>query len=280
MTRWLFLRGLSREARHWLPFPEHFERDVPGARVHVLDLPGAGTEWRRTAPLSVAACVKDVRRRWLRIREACGVDPAAPEHAPHAAARAPWAILGISLGAMVALRWIADSPLDFERAVVINTSAGDLSRPWERMRLGVLPGLTRALRAGDPVAREREILGATTRMFTGQDALATRWAAYHRAQPMTHRNVLRQLAAGAAFRSPARVDVPLLVLAATHDPLARAECGRRIAARYGAPFEQHPAAGHDLPLDDPEWVTGRVARWIARPPSRAGDRPLVQAKPD
>jgi pimeloyl-ACP methyl ester carboxylesterase len=252
MIHWLFLRGLSREARHWLPFPDRFEKDVAGSRVHVLDLPGAGTEWRRTAALTVAATARDVRARWLRLRD------------QHAGDGACWAIVGISLGGMVTLQWLADYPADFERGVVINTSAGDLSPPWRRMRMGVWPGVTRALRASDPVAREREILRATTRMFKGHDALAVTWAEYHRTQPMTHPNVLRQLAAAARFRSPPRIGVPLLVLAAADDPLARAECGHRVACKYGAPFEQHPSAGHDLPLDDPGWVTAQVAQWVAQ----------------
>jgi pimeloyl-ACP methyl ester carboxylesterase len=245
-TRWLFIRGLSREARHWLPLPERFEREVPGAQVHMLDLPGAGTEWRRSTPLSVGAGMRDVRRRWLSLRDS------------HPGA---WAILGISLGGMVALRWAGEYPGDFERAVVINTSAADLSPPWKRMRLGVLPGVTRALGTTDPVGREREILRATTRLFSDHDALAERWAGYHREQPMTRLNVVRQLAAAARFRSPARIDVPLLVLAAAHDPLARSDCGRRIADRYRARFRLHPTAGHDLPLDDPGWVTARVAEF-------------------
>lgn len=248
-THWLFVRGLSREARHWLPFPERFERDVPGARVHLLDLPGAGTEWRRRAPLSVGRAMRDVRRRWLRLRDS------------HPGS---WAILGISLGGMVVLRWAGDHPGDFEHAVVINTSAADLSPPWGRMRLGVMPGIVRALRTDDAVAREREVLAATTRLFRGHDELAVQWAAYHREQPITRANVLRQLAAAARFRSPDVVRVPLLVLAASHDPLASAACGRRIADKYRARFELHATAGHDLPLDDPGWVTERVAAFAAR----------------
>jgi hypothetical protein len=77
-THWLFVRGLSREARHWLPFPELFERDVAGARVHLLDLPGAGSEWRRRAPLSVGGAMRDLRRRWLRLRDAHPEDGACP----------------------------------------------------------------------------------------------------------------------------------------------------------------------------------------------------------
>ena len=230
-TRWLFVRGLSREARHWLPFPERFEHDVPGSSVHLLDLPGAGTEWRRKVPLTVGGCMRDVRRRWLRLREA---------HPGR------WAILGISLGGMVALRWTGEFASDFEHAVVINTSAADLSPPWRRMRLGVLPGITRALRTADPVAREREILRATTRIFEGHDALAR----HGRLPPGAAHDAHQRSApagGGGPLPFPGRLRVPLLVLAAAHDPLAQADCGRRIANKYRASFELHPSAGTTFP---------------------------------
>jgi pimeloyl-ACP methyl ester carboxylesterase len=256
LRSWLFLRGLSREARHWLPFPERFERGVPGARVHLLDMPGGGTEWSREAPLSVGATMRDVRRRWLRLRD---------DHP------GPWSVLGISLGGMVTLRWVGEHPADFEDAVVINTSAGDLSPPWGRMRFGVMGGVVRAMLSDDEVEREREILGFTTCLFEDRETLAVQWAEYHRERPMTRANVVRQLAAGARFRSPDRIAVPLLVLASTRDPLARAECGRRIAAKYGARFALHSSAGHDLPRDDAEWVIQQVAEFEAcaapEPPS-------------
>jgi pimeloyl-ACP methyl ester carboxylesterase len=246
MTHWLLLRGLSRESRHWNPFPAHFEEALPGARVHTLDLPGAGTEWRRPSPLSIAEIVRDVRARWLPLRDA------------HPG---PWALMGISLGGMVTLQWVADFPHDFSRAIVVNTSAGDLSPPWHRMDLSVLPDIVRALRTRDPVARERYVLRATTRVFRDHEPLAARWADYHREHPMTRVNVLRQLAAASRFRSPARLEVPLMVLCAARDPLARPECGRRIAEKYRARYELHPSGGHDLPLDDPHWITERVAHF-------------------
>ena len=241
---WLFLRGLSREARHWLPFPERFEAALPGHTVHLLDLPGAGTEHTRDCPLRMADLVADVRARWRPLRDA------------HPG---PWNLLGISLGGMVTLQWAHDFPSDFEGAVVIDTSAGDLSPPWHRMDLSVLPNVARALRDTDDVRRERTILATTTRMARDLDAVASRWADYHRERPMRRANVLRQLAAASRWRSPARIDVPLLVLRAAADPLARPVCGERIAAKYGAESALHPSAGHDLPLDDPQWVIDRVA---------------------
>jgi hypothetical protein len=36
-----------------------------------------------------------------------------------------------------------------------------------------------------------------------------------------------------------------------------------LAARWLVDFALHPAAGHDLPLDDQAWVLARVHDWLA-----------------
>jgi hypothetical protein len=33
---------------------------------------------------------------------------------------------------------------------------------------------------------------------------------------------------------------------------------------WRAELREHPSAGHDLPLDDPAWVAGRIAEWWLR----------------
>ena len=55
--------------------------------------------------------------------------------------------------------------------------------------------------------------------------------------------------------------VPALVVASANDPLCDPECPRRLALRFGAPLVTHPRAGHDLSVDDPEWLAGQVRAW-------------------
>ena len=43
------------------------------------------------------------------------------------------------------MQWGKDHPDDFAALVLINTSAADVSLPWKRMRLNVLPHVLRAL---------------------------------------------------------------------------------------------------------------------------------------
>ncbi|MEI8256191.1 MAG: alpha/beta hydrolase [Deltaproteobacteria bacterium] len=245
---WLLLRGLAREQRHWGGFVDVLARATNGDTVHRLDLPGTGTEHLRNSPLSVPAIGEDVRARWLALR---------------AQNPGPWGVLGISLGGMVALAWAGAYPRDFERLVVVNSSAGDLNVPWQRMRLDVFGGVLQSLRDRSEVGRERRVLAMTTRIFADVDARATEWATYMRDRPMRRANVGRQILAATRFRSPSRIDVPLLVLSGAGDALADPACSRAIAARYGARHEQHPAAGHDMSTDAPEWLAERVRDWMA-----------------
>lgn len=246
---WLFLRGLAREARHWGAFPRVFEGIVPDATVHLLDLPGAGTEHERRSPDTAQGIAEDVRRRFLEVRTSTPGEP--------------WSLLGMSLGGMVAMAWVDAHPGDFERVVLVSTSASDLSPPWRRFGPSALRGAVRAFATRDPVAREKHIVGISTRLVRDTDTVARAWASYAHDAPMRRSNVARQVRAGMRFRAPGRLGVPALVLAGAGDRLSDASCGRRLAAHLGTELVVHPQGGHELALDAPQWLAGEVARWTA-----------------
>jgi pimeloyl-ACP methyl ester carboxylesterase len=242
---WLFLRGLAREQRHWGSFPEVFARTVPGASVHCLDLPGAGSERGRASPTTLRGIARDVRERWLALRHA------------HDGA---WGLLGMSLGGMVAMDWCAEHRGDFARLVLAGTSAGDLSPPWRRFDLRQVPTALRSVGQRDPLRREDGVLAITTRLLADRAAVAAEWARY---PPMARGNVARQLLAASAFRAPPRVEVPALVIVGDGDPLVDPSCSRRIASYLGAPLAVHPSAGHELALDAPDWFASEIAAWLS-----------------
>ena len=83
---------------------------------------------------------------------------------------------------------------------------------------------------------------------------------------MTAGNGLRQLLAAARYRaSPVAPGARTLLLGSQHDQLVSSACSRAIAKAWGLPLHVHPSAGHDLPLDDPQWVIDEVLRWVAGP---------------
>jgi pimeloyl-ACP methyl ester carboxylesterase len=253
--RWLLLRGLGREQRHWGAFPDLLGAAV-GAPVACVDLPGFGTEHQRRSPASVAAITLDVRRRFATLR-----------------GDGPWCVLGISLGAMIALDWCARFPSDFERCVAVNTSS---RRSPRRDRFRAPPGdLARAL-FGPRLERERAVLRVSSnRGAADLEPVARQYASWQRERPPALGSVATQLIAASAFDLPARWTTPLLVLASSADHLVSCRCSQTIAEALGATLRLHDAAGHDLALDAPEWMRDEILRWTGAPAARPHATPTT-----
>lgn len=249
MTTWVLLRGLMRESRHWGSFPATFEQHVAGARTVCLDLPGSGRLHAQASPSSVEGMV-DAYRGML---AAARLEP-------------PYYLLALSLGAMVAVAWAHRHAQELSGMVLMNTSLRPFSPFYRRLRWRNYPALLRlALSNGDAAASERLILCLTSRLRDAEsDADIVRaWAGYRQECPVARRNALRQLSAAASYRAPLHAPpTRLLVLAGGADQLVDPACSIRLARAWHADFALHPAAGHDLPLDDGRWVAEQVRRWL------------------
>lgn len=248
MTTWVLLRGLARESRHWGGFAAALRQQLPpGHSVCTIDLPGTGALWRERSPDTVAGLVQAARRELARM--------------PH---RSPCLLVALSLGGMVAREWAVQDPHGVRGCVLVNTSLGGLAPFWQRLRPASYPALLDILRPWQStLRRERAILRLTSNLPVSA-AVAEAWAAHAQNAPVTRGNVLFQLAAAARYRADTRVPaVPMLLLASRRDRLVSVECSRRIAQAWGVPLREHPAAGHDLPLDDPAWVIAEITRWYA-----------------
>ncbi len=245
-TTWVFLRGLTRESAHWGGFPQAFRHALPDTKVVVLDLPGNGILHQQRSPLSIAPLVDFCRTELLR-----------QGHAP------PYQVLAMSMGAMVTAQWAHTAPQELAGAVLINTSFRPFNPIYQRLRPRNCGRLLRMLllRPSDETL-ERTVLQITShRANQHPDALAN-WIAIRQRHPVRAGNALRQLVAAARFRASSQApQCPVLLLGSERDGLVNVQCTRAIALHWGSPMALHPDAGHDLPLDDPEWVIQQVQRW-------------------
>ncbi|EWH03380.1 hypothetical protein Q427_03665 [Halomonas sp. BC04] len=240
------LRGLIREARHWEGMTERLA-DALGEPAHALDLPGNGQRWREPSPTRVDGMVEALR------------DQIARDGIP-----GPHRVLAISLGGMVALRWAQRFPEEVACLVLINSSLRGIAPFYQRLRPRQYPRLLLALLL--PLGheqREHLILGMTTRLQDDLPGVAQRHARWQREAPVSKANLVRQLLAAArGFAPPQELHgLPALVLASRCDQMVSWRCSKAMAERWGWPLEWHPKAGHDLPLDDPDWVVERVRQW-------------------
>lgn len=237
---WILLRGLAREASHWGGFVERLQSSRPGDRFHLLDLPGTGIHHQSPAPRSL-------RETRLFLEKAYGQRPR------------PFGLIGLSLGGMVALDWAQQRPDHCAALVLINTSSG-FSRPWQRLRPANWPAIVRLLLSADLTRRELGILTLTSNTPLAPQ-VAEDWIRIQRERPVSRVNVLRQLSAASRFKPntlpPA---MPSLVLASKGDRLVDWRCSQKLAHHWQCPLVCHDSAGHDLPLDDPDWVVQQINR--------------------
>ena len=76
------------------------------------------------------------------------------------------------------------------------------------------------------------------------------------------RNWLAQIVAASRFSAVSEINIPILFLSSGGDQLVNPVCSEKLAQKYKATLKNHPTAGHDLPLDDPQWVSGEISKWL------------------
>jgi len=246
---WLLLRGLGRESAHWGDFVPLLRAAFPEAQISLLDLPGTGDYHRQTSPASIPLIAERVRESALE----------------QGLLAQPVTLLAISLGGMVAWQWLQAFPQDLCGAVLMNTSFANLSPFYQRLRWRNYGRCLTMLMQADRLNRERMIVELVCNRHDRHPELAEQWAAIHAARPISLLNGLCQIIAAAGYRpgktQPRR---PVLLLNSLGDRLVAPQCSEKIKDQWRLPLYSHPWAGHDLAVDDGEWVIRQMKDWLDR----------------
>lgn len=255
----LLLRGLLREARHWGHFPELVAKGlgVESRSVVTLDLPGIGSESSEEFPFSVEKARDALRTRWLQINSD-------GEEA---------LLFSVSLGSMIAASWATSFPGDFKKGYVLtNTSASNMSGIQERISLEALSSFLQIMKQKSPLERETRILKLVSNRCNDDSTLlqskAEEWARFALDSKSLIALGVRQLFAASRFqlKNSGQKIPPVLCLASLQDRLLSPAATMRVAEFFEAEQFIHHTAGHDLPLDDPDWVIQKVQFWLDQRP--------------
>lgn len=247
---WVLLRGLVREQKHWEDFPAKMQAALPNDIVVTLDLPGNGIFHNEASPTRIGGMVLHARQQ-LKSQGHNG----------------PYHLVALSLGAMTAVQWLSQAPSEVAFAALINTSSSRFSPFWDRLRPA---NYLRLIREGiigrDPVRKEQAILEITSNLHDKAylHQLAEKWVGYAKAQPVTLTNSLRQLLAAMRFHAPPSLppSVPVIIVSGGGDRLVSPSCSKRMADAWQLPLKVHPQAGHDLPLDAPQWLINTLIEGV------------------
>lgn len=248
--RWVLLRGLVREQRHWQDFPEKLQQYFPDDEIVMHDFSGNGKRYREKSATSISGMVDDVR--YALSTEAI---------------ETPVTIIALSLGGMVAAEWMSQYPDECAGAVLISTSMKGLNPIHQRLLPAVYPTIIRSLLI--PESRETKegrilklVSNIAVRDSVRREELISDWVAYAREYPVSSMNGLRQLLAAARFQAPEQApEMPVLVLRSLADHMVSPECSATLAKHWRATLETHQISGHDIPLDDADWVCRKISAW-------------------
>lgn len=250
MSSWVLLRGLMRDARHWGDFPQQLQHALGVQQVVTPDFAGNGSLHEQASASDVAEMVQQIRAQLGR-----------RGYAP------PYRVLALSLGAMVAVAWSEQYPDEIEKMVLINTSLAPYNPFYHRLRPTNYPALLRLLLYGSAARRESLILRRTSTLKSRTEqapGILAQWQAYAQECPVSRANILRQLQAAVRYRASLDTPpMPVLLLAGQQDRLVNVQCSLALAQHWHCAIRVHPTAGHDLPLDDGDWVVQQVLEWLA-----------------
>ena len=244
---WLLLRGLARESGHWGEFVPQLQIRFPKAQITLLDLPGTGRYYQQQSPYTIAQISEQVRSAALE----------------QGLLEQPITLLAVSLGAMVGWQWLNQYPKEICGAVLMNTSLANLSPVYQRIRWSSCLKLLALLLQNNISKREEAIVKLVSNRQTCYQATTAQWAAIQSLRPMGINNCLRQLIAAATYKPDyCEPTQPILLLNGLGDRLVSPQCSMAIQKKWRTPLQSHPWAGHDLTLDDSQWVLEQLNHWL------------------
>ena len=239
----VLLRGLGRESRHWGRFATLLKEQDFCAKIILCDLPGAGVFYKEPGHRTIAKILDDMNRHYEEELQASK----------------PLAILGFSLGGMLALEYLCKSPDLFSELFLVNSSIGDLSPVYKRMRPSAARTLLKIAKSKDIAEKEQLILNLTSRNFRNDAELLRTHIHIAETAPMSFSVLSQQVLAAARYSGPLHVPKKKgLVLYSKKDELVHPSCSLELARLLHIKAVGHEEAGHDLTLDDPQWVLDRM----------------------
>ncbi|WP_448563393.1 alpha/beta fold hydrolase [Thalassotalea ganghwensis] len=249
MNVWVLIRGLGRDARHWGVFLKDFTNAVNGDHVVTLDTLGNGRFAEEKSPLTINQFTEHCRQQLSNALELT------PDHRVH--------LVALSLGGMIALDWAQRYPDEIDSLTLINTSVANLTPWYQRIQLSSLSQLIKAVFINNkPLAVERVVLALTSNQQASPHPMLNEWVALREHTATSRKNLLRQLIAASRFSLRSPITAKMLIICSPKDKLVAHQASLDLHQRINSHLVTHPWAGHDIALDDPDWLIAQLIETI------------------
>ncbi len=238
---WVLIRGLTRGAFHWMGFEKTFKDFFNLRCVDVPDLPGNGILSHELSSTHLDEAVEQLRRK-IEISDR------------------QMGLLSISMGGMIATRWAEMYPQEISHIVLMNSSFGTLNPFYQRLMPNNYFSIAKNFLNYDAEKLETFVLSATSNSPTIWKSKLASVVEFQKKNPTTLRNFVRQLRLSMRADGTAAPPSKNLILGSVQDRLVNVNCSKKIAAEWNCKSAYHPTAGHDLSLDDPQWILDSIQK--------------------
>lgn len=236
--QWLLLRGLTRGQFHWVDFPERLQAQFPGDEIIMLDIPGNGYRHKEASPTCISDYTQDIRSQ-LGKKENLHV-------------------IAVSMGAMITLDWLSQFPEEIQKAYLVNTSVRGLAPFYKRLRPENYPHIFKAL-VSSKLDQEKTVLKITSNNLEIQKKVLLTFERMAEKYPVSPQNLIRQLVASGSFQLPSSLAADKVeIFLSLNDRLVSCENSKALARVLNKKAFEHPWAGHDLVLDDPDFLLSKL----------------------
>lgn len=237
-NNWIFIRGLTRGNAHWGEFPQILKQHVHELNTEFLEIPGNGSLNNIKTPLNACDVVRFLQDKSVMYAQNLPVN-----------------ICGISLGGMIALKWAEMDPQNVQSVVIINSSLSQCSSIFQRIIPKNYYRMIKAVLSSNIAEQESAILEMTSNHLDKTKKYIESFVEFSSKYPVLRENFLRQL----ILASRIRIDkwpshMPLKIISSQMDRLVDSSCSDEMAIYLKGTQYIHMSAGHDLPLDDPQWL--------------------------
>ncbi|WP_143872309.1 alpha/beta hydrolase [Catenovulum sediminis] len=217
-------------------FSEKLKQSLPGLPIVALDVPGNGDLNEEKSKLNIHD-VSEFLHQCMQQRYGKNYKVA---------------IVSISMGAMVALDWANSFRQHVLAITLINTSVAGYLPFYRRLKSQNYYKILKALFSGIE-QRERLILEMTSNQKIIPERLDER-VNIAKSAPVKRINFIRQLISAARFKICKQPDVAIQILYSKNDNLVDPKCSMVLAKEWGVEVAETCDGGHDLTLDNPDWV--------------------------
>ncbi|WP_372882100.1 alpha/beta fold hydrolase [Psychromonas sp.] len=238
----VLIRGLFREQRHWGIFPALLAKTFPDAKIICVDIPGTGQRYREPSPTSIESMVDKIRAEFE--------------------GQIYVNIIAISMGGMIGLQWATMYPKEINSLTCINTSAANFSKFYHRLLAKNYFTILKTLFVG--VRKREQIIYKLLSNRPEDINVINNWVAYAQQYPVSNINFFRQLWAAFKFTIDKQVNCRVLFISSVCDNLVSHEASKAIAQQWEVQLLINLHDGHDIALDNPQWLCDNVEGFITR----------------